>query len=39
MTSMQSFALSHPLARATGADSQDFRRLDMPWSLILTVNK
>lgn len=38
MTQMQKFALLHPLARAYG-DVQSFRRLDYPWSLIMTVNK
>jgi hypothetical protein len=35
---MQIYALTHPLARATG-DPQVFRELTIPWSLILTVNK
>lgn len=39
MTAMQTYAIEHPLARASGASSQAFRWLDTPWSLILTVNK
>lgn len=38
MTNLQAFALSHPLARASG-EVQPFRLLDLPWSIILTVNK
>lgn len=39
MRSMQQFyALTHPLARATGS-AQEYRRISMPWSIILTVNK
>ena len=40
MRSMQQFyALTHPLARATGSSAQEYRRISMPWSIILTVNK
>jgi len=39
MTNFQRFALAHPLARAKGSDSQTFRHITMPWSIILTVNK
>lgn len=39
MTNMQQYALAHPLARAKGAASQEFRRIMIPWSVILTVNK
>jgi len=35
----QKYALTHPLARADGGDQQLFRRIDFPWSIILTVNK
>jgi hypothetical protein len=38
MTDMQRFAILHPLATASG-DQFGFRRLDFPWSIILTVNK
>ena len=39
MTDFQKYALSNPLARANGAMQQSFRRIDLPWSIILTVNK
>lgn len=41
MTPMQKHAIEHPLARAIpdGIKAQAFRRIDYPWSLILTVNK
>jgi hypothetical protein len=39
MTDFQQYALAHPLARAAGAGSQTFRRITVPWSVILTVNK
>jgi hypothetical protein len=41
MTKLQAYALQNPLARAddTGVDSQAFRWVSLPWSLILTVNK
>lgn len=38
MTETQRFALMHPLSRASGS-VQPFRKLDMPWSIIVTVNK
>ncbi len=38
MTYMQQYALAHPAARAN-IDASPFRRLTLPWSLILTVNK
>ncbi len=38
MNAMQKYALEHPLARAN-ANAQLYRRLDLPWSIILTVNK
>lgn len=39
MTDLQTYALSHPLARAKGADPQSYRRVEIPWSILLTVNK
>jgi hypothetical protein len=39
MTEFQQYALTHPLARASGGGQQDFRQISMPWSVILTVNK
>lgn len=41
MTPMQKYAIEHPLARAIpdAIAAQNFRRIDYPWSLILTVNK
>jgi hypothetical protein len=39
MTKFQLHALSNPLARADGCSQQRYRRIDMPWSIILTVNK
>jgi hypothetical protein len=39
MTEFQQYALSHPLARAKGSSQQSYRRIMIPWSVILTVNK
>ncbi len=39
MTDFQTYALSHPLARANGACQQEYHRITFPWSIILTVNK
>jgi len=39
MTDFQRDALTHPLARASGAGQQEYRRISFPWSIILTVNK
>jgi hypothetical protein len=41
MDKMQAYALANPLARAdpSGSNSQEFRIVMMPWSIILTVNK
>lgn len=39
MTEFQQYALAHPLARAYGENHQSFRRVVIPWSIILTVNK
>jgi hypothetical protein len=40
MTEFQRYALANPLARANDvSNAQRYRRLDMPWSIILTVNK
>jgi hypothetical protein len=39
MTRFQENALAHPLARADGDGQQNYRRIVMPWSIILTVNK
>jgi len=39
MTDFQKYALSHPLARAKGGYQDNYRRIEMPWSIILTVNK
>lgn len=38
MTDFQKYALSHPLATADPGATRN-RRLMMPWSIILTVNK
>ena len=38
MTRLQQSALSFPLAKASG-DVQPFRLINLPWSIILTVNK
>lgn len=38
MTKMQAYALGNPLARANGS-AEAFRKIDWPWSIILTVNK
>ncbi len=39
MTNFQQYALSHPLSRAAGGHQEDFWRMVVPWSIILTVNK
>lgn len=38
MNTMQQYAIANPLARASGS-AEAYRSLDLPWSLILTVNK
>jgi hypothetical protein len=38
MTPAQQIALCYPLASASG-EADPFRMLDLPWSIILTVNK
>ena len=38
MNAMQKYAIENPLARAEFS-ARPFRRLDLPWSIILTVNK
>jgi hypothetical protein len=38
MTTMQEIAIASPRATASG-DAERFRRIDLPWSIILTVNK
>jgi hypothetical protein len=38
MTLFQAYALAHPLARARG-DAEEYRLVQIPWSIILTVNK
>jgi hypothetical protein len=39
MNDFQNYALAHPLAQADGYVQQSFRRVNFPWSIILTVNK
>lgn len=41
MTDLQQYALAHPLARANpdAIGAQRYRKLMLPWSIILTVNK
>jgi len=39
MTEFQQYALTHPLARARGGYQESYRRIELPWSIILTVNK
>lgn len=38
MTRFQAYALAHPLARASG-EADEYRLIQIPWSIILTVNK
>jgi hypothetical protein len=39
MTRFQAYALAHPLARAAGSSAAEYRLIQIPWSIILTVNK